>query len=279
MVSPAPSSLEGLALPRRIDTLVVGREARRVDGGWSGCLTLRLAAKGAHPIEYLKVRPTSNIGRLGDELAALEWLHGRLRHPDDGRVLTPEPIDYAEEVGHEFLLIGSVPGRDATEPALLADPEIMVRVLGEGLRLLHEVDISDCPLDQRLDHKLAEAALRVRLGMVDVDEFEPENEGTPPVALLDWLNQHRPEPEDLVLTHGDYCLPNVMVHRGDLGGFIDLGLCGVADRYQDLALAERSLLHNLHGEQRWVGEFFAAYGPSVPDQQKLEYYRQMDELF
>src|SRR5439155_1556483 len=73
----------------------------------------------------------------------------------------------------------------------------------------------------------------------------------------------RPAGEDLVLTHGDYCLPNVILRGPTLGnpglaGFVDVGRAGLADRYRDLALASRSIAANLGAA--WVAPFFAHYG-------------------
>ena len=50
--------------------------------------------------------------------------------------------------------------------------------------------------------------------------------------------------EELVFTHGDYCLPNSFIKDNKTVGFIDLGNAGIADKWQDLALCIRSLEHN-----------------------------------
>lgn len=60
-------------------------------------------------------------------------------------------------------------------------------------------------------------------------------------------------------------------------GFIDLGRCGVVDRYGDLAQAIRSVRRKL-GERR-VRPFFAAYGIGELDEAKLRYYQLLDERF
>ena len=46
------------------------------------------------------------------------------------------------------------------------------------------------------------------------------------------------------VVHGDYCLPNIILKEHTVSGYIDVALAGVGDRYQDLALAVRSLAYN-----------------------------------
>jgi aminoglycoside phosphotransferase len=66
------------------------------------------------------------------------------------------------------------------------------------------------------------------------------------------LMETRPGHEDLVFTHGDYCLPNIILKDGKLSGFVDIGRARLADRYQDLGIAFRSLEYNLVLMTRWM---------------------------
>ncbi len=78
------------------------------------------------------------------------------------------------------------------------------------------------------------------------------------------------------MTHGDYCLPNVVLRDGAVAGFIDVGRAGVADRHQDFACAARSIAYN-YGEQ-FVAPFFEAYG-MAPDPARIAFYQLLDEFF
>jgi aminoglycoside phosphotransferase len=63
------------------------------------------------------------------------------------------------------------------------------------------------------------------------------------------LLDKRPDTEDLVFTHGDYCLPNILIDKWDIGGFIDWGRGGISDGLESI------------------------------DCSKIEYYRLLDEFF
>lgn len=104
--------------------------------------------------------------------------------------------------------------------------------------------------------------------------------------LLNWLETHQPVAEDLVMTHGDFCLPNILTDGERITGYIDMGKSGPADRWQDIALCYRSIRDNLSGA--YGGEVInPCFKPEqlteklgIPlDKDKLRYYLLLDELF
>ena len=99
---------------------------------------------------------------------------------------------------------------------------------------------------------------------------------------FDWLVKHRLQ-EELVLTHGDLCLPNIFANENGLTGFIDVGLAGVADKWVDIEKCLWSMWANttgfFGGKQRPFDRqlLFDALGMQ-PDEDKLRYYGLLDAL-
>ena len=79
-----------------------------------------------------------------------------------------------------------------------------------------------------------------------------------------------PSHEELVVCHGDFCVPNILFNSGALKGFVDLGELGVADVWWDLAVATWSLEWNLG--PGYEDLFLKEYGKRV-DSEKIQYYR------
>ncbi|WP_211240877.1 phosphotransferase [Hamadaea tsunoensis] len=82
--------------------------------------------------------------------------------------------------------------------------------------------------------------------------------------------------EDLVVCHGDYCLPNAFLEDGSpdgtaVTGYIDLGGLAVADRWYDLAVALRSLEQPYNLGPGYGAVFLDAYGAKM-DERKNELY-------
>jgi aminoglycoside 3'-phosphotransferase-2 len=114
-------------------------------------------------------------------------------------------------------------------------------------------------------------------GHVNEADFDVARLGYTAMQLLGPLYEQRPGFEDIVVTHGDSCLSNAIFDDASFSGFVDCGRCGRADRYQDLALAARSIDSNFGGQ--FAVEFFEAYGVKNSDAEKVSYYQLVDEFF
>ncbi|MBH0455578.1 dihydrofolate reductase [Salmonella enterica] len=90
-------------------------------------------------------------------------------------------------------------------------------------------------------------------------------------------------PIDMVVCHGDPCMPNFMVDPKTLQctGLIDLGRLGTADRYADLALMIANAEENWAAPdeaERAFAVLFNVLGIEAPDRERLAFYLRLDPL-
>ncbi|MGO4538594.1 APH(3') family aminoglycoside O-phosphotransferase [Paenibacillus sp. 2TAB19] len=254
-------------LPRPLLSMTGDCQWQRITLGMSASRTYRLS--GERETSYLKVQSLVPYDCLSDERDRIVWLQGKLP--------VPEVLFYDRDESHEYLLLSEVAGVNASDKIYETMLPQLMEQLAVGLRAVHDVDITGCPFDRTLNIVLEEARRRTERGLVDEDGFDEERQGLKAAALYNELLKRKPQTEELVFTHGDYCLPNIILHQGAFSGLIDWGRGGIADKYQDLALAVRSITHNF-GES-WVPLFLEAYGLQGADKAKLEFYRVLDEFF
>jgi aminoglycoside phosphotransferase len=139
--------------------------------------------------------------------------------------------------------------------------------------------MSGCRFDQTASVQIERAKARAEAGLVDADDFDDRFRGKPISEVLSVLDSLRPATENLAFTHGDYCLPNILLDPTTyrISGFIDLSRAGIADRYQDIALAARSLRHNFGPGNE--ARLWNALKLDKPDHDKLSFYLALDEFF
>ena len=220
--------------------------------------------------------PTS----MTEQVKMMQWLKGKIP--------VPQVLYYEEENGKCYLLMSRIGGKMSCDTYYLEYPNILLKALACGLKMLWEVDIRECPRVRDLDTVLKEARIQVENNLVDVDNVEPTTFGEggfeSPKHLLEWLENNRPTFEP-VFSHGDYCLPNVFLESDRVKGFIDLDRAGIGDKWNDIALCYRSLKHNFDGT--YGGKVYEDFDPDVlfeelglePDWEKINYYLLLDELF
>ncbi len=214
------------------------------------------------PTLYLKVG-----ANLRDELYRLLWLASRLP--------VPQVELFAEQDGMEFLLLRELPGRSADYLGWQKEADRVVNILGEAIRALHRINSSDCPFDASIPQLLVKARHVVECGHIKPSEFSQAYRHLTPIQVMHHILCLLPLKTAAVFTHGDCCLPNIIITPDGQFGFVDVGMAGTSDPWRDLALISRSIRRNLGAQ--WVEKFFDCYGVEI-DSHRMEFFAYLDQL-
>lgn len=205
---------------------------------------------------FLKSGPK---GSLAEEAQMTAYFHSKGL---GAQVLAYEPGE------RDWLLTARVPGEDCTHADYLSQPERLCDLLAECLRMLHETDASDCPVQNRMQTCLETAAKHYEAGRFDGALTVGGAGFADARAAWETLQQGKGCLRSDVLLHGDYCLPNVLLDNWRFTGFIDVGSGGLGDRHADLFWGAWSLGFNLKTD-RYTGRFLDAYGRDKADGEML----------
>ena len=186
-----------------------------------------------------------------------------------------------------WLLMDALPGRTAYEildasadaPAVQA---AVVDALVAFVQRVHAIPAVSCPFISDHHRRLLHARERLEAGVVDEDDFGAQHDGWTAHDVWNAMVALFPLDVDVVVTHGDFSLDNVVLterHAGngfEVVGCLDVGRLGVADRYQDLAI-----LHDCLSEfgDALQARVFTEYGIIVVDDAKLRFHLALDEFF
>ncbi len=205
---------------------------------------------------YLKTAPRET---LANEARMTQYFHKK--------GIGADVIDY-RSLDRDYLLTARVPGEDCTHAAYLECPERLCDLLGERLRMLHEMAYEGCPVMRRMDGYLQTVRENRLKGLFDPSFFVGYGNETEPEELYRIAMLGESKFQNDTLLHGDYCLPNVMLKDWRFSGFIDLGQGGVGDRHVDLFWGAWTLFYNLKTDV-YRKRFFDAYGKDAVDFERL----------
>lgn len=225
---------------------------------------------------YAKVVGPAGVGDLAAERDRVAWAH-------EHGVPAPAVLDWGVgDDGGAYLVTSTVTGVPAdqlTEAGLrVAWPSVVGAV-----RALHGLPVDDCPYRRDLDTMLVRARAVVAADAVNPDFLRDEDRMVPAEKLLERVEteadvRRRQEADDLVVCHGDLCLPNILVDDKRVSGFIDLGRLGVADRHADLALLLTNTADTFPGFAGDAAASLAAGYPADIDDDRLRFYLDLDPL-
>jgi kanamycin kinase len=217
---------------------------------------------------YAKIAYATRHPRLTDETARTRW------------AATFLPVATVVDAGNDgpldWQITHALPGRAVTDARRDTSPAQLVRLLARGLRQFHDTPIDQCPFDFRLATAMTHVHTRVEAGLVVAPrDFNDGHEHLTEHAALAELERRRPDDEDLVVCHGDYCPPNILVSADAVTGFVDLGELAVADRWWDLAVATWSVTWNFGPG---CEDLFLATYAITRDQDRIAFYRLLYDL-
>lgn len=253
-----PSELRGL--PERADW-------KAVTIGRSGMDVFHVADG------YLKVARQGQTAEsdLRAEKERLEWLKGRLP--------IPQVYYYGKNAFFEYLYLSEIQGIMACDQYFQDDMPYLIDLLAEALHMVHAVEDQSCPFTRPVQSGLEEAQRRISRGQINDAKFAAEHRGlSTQVWYEQQLGRMHPASNDVCFTHGDLCLPNIIIDRQKrrINGLVDWGDGGIADRHEDLAATCWSLGYNF--DQVWIPWLLEAYGLERIDRKRLIFYQQLDDL-
>lgn len=242
--------VHSIRLPKKLSDVILGYSYFLHPYSESQAKIYKLTHK-SKPNLYLKIKQFQERNNLKTEYQILKWI--------DKRLPTPQPRYYLLEEETEYLVTTEVPGT----PTYQVDNnqrEKAVIILGKSLKLIHNLDTVNCPVNNSIENWLK----RLNAEVKDVS----------------FLKTHKPR-ENMVFTHGDYCLPNIIVKDSELSGIIDWDYAGLADSYTDFASCVRSIRYNygvIESNEKWIPLFFNSYGLNDLNIEKLDYYSKLIDI-
>ncbi|WP_428659337.1 APH(3') family aminoglycoside O-phosphotransferase [Runella sp.] len=238
-------------------------------GGATSATLYRLISseKGVY---YLKINHDPDATEsLNDDKTIYEWLSGKIE--------VPKVIFYKKTATYEALCVTEIEGITLEAMIGTVAEEEIIQLYAQTLKKLHSMPIEDCTVQRNLAGKLNTVKYRIEQDLIAADEFEEGYQYLSPKELFERLLRKIPDNYEPVFTHGDYCFDNLLIKQGKLSGLIDIGRGGIADKYQDIALAIRSIRHELGDE--YIGLFCKEYGLENLNKEKVFFYTLLDEFF
>lgn len=256
-------------LPKDIKQKLRGFSIKDAPSGLSGANIYRFQKE--KKVYFLKVVDVNNrfVDELEIEYKILKWLEGKFQ--------VPKIIAFEKTSSNYFLLITAVKGNTLKELYNQGKSiEEIVTIYAESLKLIHGISISGCPNKENDEFMLSKAKKHLELG-INLENIEDQYKNLTPLELYNKLLALKPEKNENVFIHGDYCFDNIIIDNKKINEIIDIGRSGIGDKYKDIALAVRNIRGDI-GEQ-WLDLFFKIYSITNPDWKKIEFYIIMDEFY
>ena len=253
-------------LTKKIKEFLKDCNINEIGIGYSDSQVIKIE-KGSK-IYYLKM---AKEGLLTNEYSKLNWLENKIDK------LVPHIVLYEVENNVEYLITESLKGEMVCSDFYLKNPSLGIPVVVEAFKKIYEIDITDCPYNVSLDYKLNLVKYNIDNKLIEIENVDKKvlDKYKTLEGIYKYLVDNRFE-EELCFSHGDISLPNIYADNNHFSGFLDVGDCGIADKWFDIAIATRTIKFN-YGDE-YLKDFYDGIGV-IPDYKKIDYYLLMMELY
>ena len=256
-------------IKNQLDKYFGNYTTKQISGGSTKAELFRVTTDKSESFILKKQVYSNHNVNLKDDYQNYLWL--------EGKIPVPKIIFYEQLGDFEFLCLTELQGKTLEYYFGKIETAKIIKQYAKSLKRLHSLEIDNNALTQQLDLKLRKAKFNLDNDLLQLSELQPENKNYSPNELFAKLISLKPSDYELVFTHGDYCFDNIIFDNDNLSGFIDIGNEGIADKYQDIALAVRNIHDNFSPEM--VDIFYKVYGLYKPNKNKIEFYILLDEFF
>lgn len=262
------------SFPSKLKAIISDCKIEEVNEGRIGDRIIKLS-NSHNDIHYLKICETDYAkNEMKNERNILMWLSSK-------KLNVHKVILYSENTDKSYLLLSNVDGIESCDNRCKLSRNEVISICANALKKVHEVNISTIPIGYSdcLSKELNEISKNIRDNMIDVKSFKKANDNRLPSEVLSYLMEMKSIFRSDVFTHGDYCLPNVLIADDKNYGFVDWSQGGVGDIYRDIASVIKSINRNF-GEE-YSPLFFKYYGISCNEltTEKIRYYNVIDQFY
>ena len=156
-----------IVVPAAVEVVAAGRSARLAWVNEIGGLTYDVG-EGLGRV-FVKWVPPEWAPWLDAEFVRLEWASQFLT--------VPCPIDGGSDESGAWLVTTPLDGESAVAPRWLDEPARAVRVIGAGLRTLHELlPVERCPFSWSAAERVADARRRASAGAIDPSRWHEDHQ-------------------------------------------------------------------------------------------------------
>lgn len=250
-------------LSNKVLDFIENAELEEISIGCSNSQVFKI--KKEDNIYFLKV---ADKGILTSEYEKLKWL--------DCKLNVPKIVLYDLENDIEYLITEGLKGEMLCSNYFKNNPMIGIKVIANAFKHIYSLDINNCPFDSSIDYWLSKIEGYINDNLIkekNIKEDVLKKFGSID-NIFKYLKENKFE-EELCFSHGDPSLPNIFSLNDEFSGLIDVGQCGIADKWFDLAICEKSIIRN-YGKE-YVSEFYKELN-IIPKRTKIDYFILMLEV-